>query len=142
MSKFKYTINGNTYEVAIERYLGDVAEVTVNGVTYEVGILREERRPPRLDRTKAVAGGAPQPERMRPQGILGEVRAPLPGVVVAVPVKPDDTVAQGQCLCVVEAMKMENEVYAPLAGKVAEVRVQAGQNVLEGDLLVRVEGGE
>jgi pyruvate carboxylase len=69
-----------------------------------------------------------------------EVGAPMPGLVVRVPVEEGDAVAPGQKLVLLEAMKMETTVYADRAGVVAEVLVQAGTQVEAGDLLLRFEG--
>lgn len=68
-----------------------------------------------------------------------EVRAAMPGKVVAVKVKPGEEVRQGQGLVVVEAMKMENEVSSPKSGKVVALEVVPGQTVEKGALLFSVE---
>jgi biotin carboxyl carrier protein len=68
-----------------------------------------------------------------------EVRATLPGLVVAVAVQEGDEVAQGATLLTVEAMKMQNEVRAPRAGRVAALAVVAGQAVAAGAPLLRIE---
>ncbi len=67
------------------------------------------------------------------------VKAPMPGRVARVLVKPGDDVAARQGLLVVEAMKMENELSAPRAGRVKEVAVTEGALVEAGRLLVIVE---
>ncbi|KAM7321139.1 propionyl-CoA carboxylase alpha chain, mitochondrial isoform X1 [Alexandromys fortis] len=67
------------------------------------------------------------------------LRSPMPGVVVAVSVKPGDTVAEGQEICVIEAMKMQNSMAAGKMGKVKSVHCKAGDTVGEGDLLVELE---
>jgi biotin carboxyl carrier protein len=67
------------------------------------------------------------------------VKAPMPGRVLRVLVKPGDDVAHRQGLVVVEAMKMENELTAPRAGKVTEVAVTEGMSVEAGRLLVVIE---
>ena len=69
-----------------------------------------------------------------------QIGAPMPGLVVSVPVVPGEKVAAGQKLCTLEAMKMETTVYADRAGTVAEVLVKPGTQVEAGDLLVRFEG--
>ncbi|XP_041530659.1 propionyl-CoA carboxylase alpha chain, mitochondrial [Microtus oregoni] len=67
------------------------------------------------------------------------LRSPMPGVVVAISVKPGDTVAEGQEICVIEAMKMQNSMTAGKMGKVKSVHCKAGDTVGEGDLLVELE---
>ncbi|KAI5942988.1 Propionyl-CoA carboxylase alpha chain, mitochondrial [Manis javanica] len=67
------------------------------------------------------------------------LRSPMPGVVVAVSVKPGDMVAEGQEICVIEAMKMQNSMLAGKTGKVKSVNCKAGDTVGEGDLLVELE---
>lgn len=71
----------------------------------------------------AVAGGEP-------------VKAPMPGNILDVKVKAGDKVTTGQALCVLEAMKMENEIPAPHDGVVAQVVVTKGATVEAGDVLV------
>ncbi|XP_072638585.1 propionyl-CoA carboxylase alpha chain, mitochondrial isoform X7 [Canis lupus baileyi] len=67
------------------------------------------------------------------------LRSPMPGVVVAISVKPGDMVAEGQEICVIEAMKMQNSMTAGKTGKVKSVHCKAGDTVGEGDLLVELE---
>uniref|UniRef100_A0A8B9GHK3 Propionyl-CoA carboxylase alpha chain, mitochondrial n=1 Tax=Amazona collaria TaxID=241587 RepID=A0A8B9GHK3_9PSIT len=67
------------------------------------------------------------------------LRSPMPGAVVAVSVKPGDTVSEGQEICVIEAMKMQNSMTAAKTGKVKAVHCKAGDTVGEGDLLVELE---
>ena len=68
-----------------------------------------------------------------------EVRATLPGLVVALAVAVGDEVAEGSGLLTIEAMKMQNEVRAPRAGRVIEVSATVGQAVATGASLVRLE---
>ncbi|HTZ10208.1 MAG TPA: biotin/lipoyl-containing protein, partial [Acidimicrobiales bacterium] len=72
----------------------------------------------------------------------GSLVAPLPGTVVTVAVAPGDTVAAGDTLVAIEAMKMEHAVRAPAGGTVAEVHVAPGQQVEAGRLLVVVHEEE
>jgi biotin carboxyl carrier protein len=75
---------------------------------------------------------------MRQTASEGAVTAPMTGKIVRVQVKMGDVVKQNQVLCVIEAMKMENEITAPKAGTVQKVSVSAGSPVNEGDVLVVV----
>jgi biotin carboxyl carrier protein len=84
----------------------------------------------RFGRTRG--GGAPAAGERR-------VSAPMPGRIVRVLVRAGDTVAAGQPLVVVEAMKMENELKSPKAGRVKEVSVGEGMSIEAGRLLVVVD---
>lgn len=66
------------------------------------------------------------------------LRAPLTGVVVETRVEPGATVAQGDVLIVVEAMKMLNELRARVSGTVSTVNPEAGQRVEIGEVLIEI----
>ena len=68
-----------------------------------------------------------------------DIRATLPGLVVAINVADGDEVEEGASLLTIEAMKMQNEVRAPRAGRIAAVGVSVGQPVATGVLLLRLE---
>ncbi len=72
-------------------------------------------------------------------GSAGLVRAPMPGLVVAVHAQPGAEVAAGQPLIIMEAMKMQMEIRAPHAGVVRAIHVAPGRDVAGNDLLVTVE---
>ena len=100
--------------------------VDVGGEAYEV-LVEEQTRWIIRTRGGAAGGGHGQ-----------TLRAPLPGKITHVAVRPGDRVQAGDTLIVIEAMKMENEFRAAAAGTVAEVRVAPGQAVNPGDILVVV----
>jgi len=64
------------------------------------------------------------------------VKAPLQGTVMKVLVKPGDKVAKGSPVCVIEALKMENDVPAPADGTVASVNVKSGDSVKTDEVLL------
>ena len=104
-------------------------EVVVDGWRFvlevedaEVAELRDRAE---RDRAGIQGGGAPV-----------EIRAIIPGRVVAVAVAPDDVVEAGQALLVVEAMKMQNELRAPRAGTIRRVVTSVGATIEIGELLV------
>ena len=66
-------------------------------------------------------------------------RRPLQGTIFKVAVEKGQEVAEGDLVCVIEAMKMENEITAHQAGKVAEVKVTEGASVNPGDVLAVIE---
>lgn len=81
----------------------------------------------------------PKLDRPSPSGQTdGVVTAPMQGTIVKVHVKAGDAVEADQPLCVLEAMKMENEVRSPIAGEVVDLRVQAGDTVSLGAVLAVV----
>lgn len=143
MKEYKYKINGNNYTVAIGDTEDNIAQVEVNGVAYRV----------ELEATKAapVKIAAPRPAAA-PRTATGEkitskpaaapsaggtaVKAPLPGVVLSIPVKVGDAVKAADTVVVLEAMKMENAIHAGVDGTVKEIVVAAGDSVLEGNPLI------
>jgi biotin carboxyl carrier protein len=100
--------------------------VDVAGERYAIRVEEESRY---IIRTRGARGG----ER-------GHVlKAPMPGKVILIEVTVGQSVAPGDGLIVLEAMKMENEFKAQVAGTVKEIRVTAGQPVNPGDVLVVIE---
>jgi biotin carboxyl carrier protein len=93
-------------------------------------VLESDRRATLRERATRDRGGA-----SRSSGPI-EVRAIIPGRIVAVSVVPGDPIAAGQQVLVLEAMKMQNELRAPRAGSVERVAVAVGENVEVGDLLM------
>ena len=79
---------------------------------------------------------ASKPTRQHGEGV---VAAPMAGKIVSVKVKKGDPVKMGTVLCVLEAMKMENEITSSKTGIVEEVRTQEGKAVNEGDILVVIK---
>jgi acetyl-CoA/propionyl-CoA carboxylase biotin carboxyl carrier protein len=88
---------------------------------------------------------APSPATISKKGpvgrvvIEGAVTAPMTGKIVSVKVKKGDTVQAGETLCVLEAMKMENEIISTRAGTVQKISVSEGSTVNEGDTLIILE---
>ena len=86
-----------------------------------------------------VLAEVPRFPEAEPEMVAGGLVAPMPGTVLAVQVKPGDTVTAGQLMMVVEAMKMEHRITAPQAGVVAEIRAHQGDQVSGGDLLAVID---
>ena len=68
----------------------------------------------------------------------GEIRAPMPGLILKIEVQKGDTVTVGHPLIIMEAMKMENEIRSQIDGKIQEVQVKENQKVEKDDLLLRI----
>lgn len=76
--------------------------------------------------------------RAEPQSQGGVVRAPMPGLVLRIPVSVGDAVSLGQGVLVLEAMKMENEIKAVAPGVVTSIPVESGQAVEKGQVLLHL----
>jgi acetyl-CoA/propionyl-CoA carboxylase biotin carboxyl carrier protein len=87
------------------------------------------KRPPKRER-KASAGAAASSEALV---------SPLQGTVLKVAVEEGAEVEEGALICVIEAMKMENEITAHRAGKVTSLAIKEGAAVAAGDLLAKIE---
>ena len=104
MKTYKYNINGNDYEVAVEGIENYVATVTVNGESYTVK-MPEPEKPAHHPVVVKPAGVPAVIDKPKKYG----VKAPLPGVIVDVKVKPGDEIKRGDTVVILDAMKMENQ---------------------------------
>jgi len=139
MKNFKYTINGNSYDVVINGIEDNVADVEVNGISYEVVMDKPVKKQTFVEEKRLKSNDLPpltQPQRATGASAL---RSPLPGVILDVSCKVGDTVKKGQKVMVLEAMKMENVINADRDGVVKEIKVSKGDSVLEGDDLIVIE---
>ena len=144
MKEYKYTIEGNKYEVAINEVNDTTAKVTVNGAEYTVEWEKPVEEKPVVKVKPAVAKptGAAAPATAAPAAapVSGNaIKTPLPGVIIDVKVNVGDTVTKGQTVVVLEAMKMENNINADRDGKVTAIQVTKGDTVADGAILVVFE---
>lgn len=135
MKKFKFKISGNEYGVHIKSIENGIAEIEVNGTPYEVEIEKDTKvvKTPKLIRK--VISKSENIEK-KTGGSATPIKAPLPGKIMKILVKPGDIVKKGDVLVIMEAMKMENNVMASSDGVVEKVHVMPEANVLEGDVLL------
>ena len=111
-----------------EAYVGESErglQVLLRGQLYEVEVEDERQR--RLRQASEVEG---------PPGGEFQLKAPMPGLIVAVPVAEGETVSRGQNLVILESMKMQNELRSPRDGVVHRVRVKSGERVEQNQILV------
>jgi acetyl/propionyl-CoA carboxylase alpha subunit len=123
---YSLLLDGKSYEAYV--YPGDEGwQVLLHGTQYLVKV--EDEREKRL---RAAAGG-----RVAERGEF-HLRAPMPGLVVAVLVNEGQQVEKGDVLVILESMKMQNELKAPRAGTVARLRVKPGDSVEQKQTLLSV----
>jgi acetyl-CoA/propionyl-CoA carboxylase biotin carboxyl carrier protein len=136
-------VEGEEGEALVERQV----DVEVDGRRHRVRLWVPDVTPVVAGAAAVGAGGAPRP---RPAASAasggaggaagpGQVAVPMQGTIVKVLVAQGDSVVAGQAVCVLEAMKMENNVNAEKAGTVAEIRVKAGDTVGAGDVVAIIE---
>ncbi|MEI6576247.1 MAG: biotin/lipoyl-containing protein [Bacteroidota bacterium] len=143
MKKFKFTIQGNPYDVEILSIEDNQAEVLVNGTVLTVDVDKTllQSKTPKLVRTPAFPStdSSPSVAKTNPPGGRkgsGVVKSPLPGTIIALNVAAGDAIKIGQKLLVLEAMKMENNINSDKEGTVSEINVKKGDTVMEGQILM------
>ena len=142
MKEYKYKINGNEYAVAINEVCDTTAKVTVNGEEYTVEWEKpvEEKPVVKVQPVAAKPAPAPAAKPAAATAVDGHaIKTPLPGVIIDVKVNVGDTVAKGQTVVVLEAMKMENNINADRDGKVVAIQVAKGDTVADGAALIVLE---
>jgi glutaconyl-CoA/methylmalonyl-CoA decarboxylase subunit gamma len=148
--KYKIKVDDQTYQVEIIDLNARPIVAIVDGERFEVDLENGLANQPALPAISSSSSPSASPEmqRMSPN-VPGAtpasktlVRAPIPGVIVAMLVKPGDTVVYGQDLCTIEAMKMRNNIRAAWPGQIAEILVSTGQTVNHNDVLIRFEEQE
>lgn len=129
MKNYTITVNGTPYNVTVEEGAG--APVAAAPVA----------APAAAPAPAPAAAPAPAPAAApasAAQGTAGSVKveAPMPGTILDVMVSVGDSVSSGSVLCILEAMKMENEIVAPQDGTVASVNVSKSDSVEAGQVII------
>ncbi len=114
--------------------------ITVNGVSYEVEVEEVGAAGAQQAKVPAARAAAPAPvQAAKPAAPVAggvQVKAPMPGTVLDVKVQTGAKVKKGDCLMILEAMKMENDIPAPQDGTVAQILAAKGNTVDSGAVLV------
>ncbi|CAG7593965.1 biotin/lipoyl-containing protein [Peptoniphilus senegalensis] len=136
--KYQVKVDGKVFEVEVEKVGGGYSSLTPTSLTAapQAPVAPVQAAPVAAPAAPAPAAApaAPAPAA----GGSGDVVAPMPGTVLRLNVNNGDTVASGDVILILEAMKMENEIVAPCAGKVT-LKVTAGETVDTDALLASVE---
>jgi biotin carboxyl carrier protein len=132
--RYSLIIEGKSYEIYARRIVNAdekesyTYEVQLAGQYFEVTVEDE--------RTKLLTGIV----RAGSTSNAAKINAPMPGLVLHIPLAAGAPVNAGQTVVVLEAMKMENDLASPIDGTIKEVRVSPGQTVEQGQIMVIVEG--
>lgn len=128
----RLSVSGESHRVVAEK--GDARgqwSLHLDGYRIAAEVVDERTRAIRAMTGRSAAVVGPRP-----------IKAPMPGMIVRVEVKPGDKVAAGQGVVIIEAMKMENELKAEAAGTVARIAVQPGTAVEKGAVLIEFSADE
>ena len=150
MPTYRLRVGENWYTIDVGDVSRSPVEVNVDGQTYYVEVDAETSLPasvqPRTRRGRRPPSRGAPPALPRVGGAMPAfdpsnkvLRAPMPGRVIAIRVRPGDRVATGDEICVVEAMKMEQSIRAAQDGTVKEVFVQPMDSVGANDALIEME---
>ena len=122
MKRYTITVNGNVYDVVVEE--ADASGITAAPVvSAPAAPVAAPAVKPAAKATAPAAAGATS------------VTAPMPGTILDVKVSVGQSVKKGDVICVLEAMKMENDIPAPADGVIASINVQKGVSVAANDIL-------
>ena len=125
MKKYNVTVNGMTYEVVVE----EAGEVAASPAP-QAAPMAAPAAP------KAAPAPAAKPAVSKPAAGAKTVNAPMPGTILKMNVKVGDAVKKNDLVCILEAMKMENEIFAAEEGTVTAVNAPQGSSVNTGDAIV------
>jgi len=131
MKVYSISVNGKVYDVEV-REKDATAQAPLKAAVSPAAVAAPA--------PKAAAKPAPQANSPAPAAAAGgsTVVAPMPGKIMDISVREGDAVSPNQALCILEAMKMENEIVAPAAGTVARIHVRIGDHVDTGDIMITI----
>ena len=128
MKQYTITVNGVAYDVTVEEV----------GTSAPIAPVVTPVAPAAASAPAAAPAPAPAAAPKAASGAQGgvKVNAPMPGTILKINVTVGQAVKSGDALCVLEAMKMENDIPAPQDGNVASIEVTKGSSVQSGDVLI------
>ena len=142
MKEYKFKIGDKDYAATVAEHEDGTLEVTVDGKIYNVELPERKKAPVPVVKPAVVQAApvASTPVAAKPANNAGSnaVIAPLNGKITQILVEAGDTIAAGDTVCMLEAMKMENSITAEFGGTVKAVLVNVGDQVDGGQALVEL----
>jgi len=123
----RVVVNGTPYDVKLERQAG---RAVIGGIGYSLAVEGLE-----AEAQRAVRRAGP----VAAEASAGAVTAIMPGKIIRVLLAEGEPVEEGQVVCILEAMKMENELKAPRAGVLKTLHIRPGQDVERGTVVAEIE---
>ena len=134
MKKYNVTVNGVVYEVVVEEADG----TAVSAPAAAPAVTPAPVAAPAPAVTPATAAPAPAATAPKASGAQGSIKvvAPMPGTILKLNVKVGDTLKANDLVCILEAMKMENEIFTAEGGVVKSIEAAQGASVNAGDVII------
>ena len=142
MKKYNVTVNGVTYEVLVEE-AGEVSSAPAAVPAASPAPVSAPAAPapaPAAPKASPAAAPAPAP-KAAPAGGSGSIKvtAPMPGTILKLNVKVGDVLKANDLVCILEAMKMENEIFTAEGGTVKSIESAQGASVNAGDVIITLD---
>ncbi len=145
--RYKITVDGTSHEVEVGDVAASPVRVNVDGVDYDVEVPGKPARgatpaqpsAPTRPIARPTAPASPTTPAPTPGAGANAMTAVMPGRVLSVAVSVGDSVSRGDLICVIEAMKMEQQIGANRDGVISAVHVSGGDSVAHGQTLVEFE---
>ncbi len=133
-------IGARKFKLELEKIVRNAPfAVKVEGVLFQAELKEPTSETMIKTPIAEAAATMPEPASKEPQTQEGVLVAPMAGKIISVKVKKGDHVQVGDVVCILEAMKMENEILASKSGKVSEITLVEGKPVRDGDILAIIE---
>jgi 3-methylcrotonyl-CoA carboxylase alpha subunit len=138
---YKAKLNNQEFDVSIMQHTEHHLRISINQIQHDYTIVAEANHLTVFNQLRNLTVSLAQDKWETEDGDAsgGHLRAPMPGTVTAILVKPEQNVKRGEALVIIEAMKMEHTINAPTDGIVREICYDVGDSVDEGSELVVVE---
>ncbi len=128
-SNFAIHLNNKPFSISIEKGEDGSEDLMVNGDSFNTKTITEREH----NIHKMVGAKA------KSKANIGEIKAPMPGLIVKLDVEKGQEVSKGEGVLVLEAMKMENEIKSPISGIVKSCKVSIGDAVVKNQLLLIID---